>query len=148
MRRIIAAVAVPIAAVASFAALNVTGIASAENRATVLTGAREVPGPGDPDGIGRALVTVDGTTGTICLSVRVRSVEPLMMGHIHEGSASEAGPVVVDFTSFITANGTGIKGCVVNAEVAEGLIDDPADYYVNVHNAVYPSGAVRGQLGG
>ncbi|MBA3523988.1 MAG: CHRD domain-containing protein [Geodermatophilaceae bacterium] len=147
MRRIVAVMAVPIAAAASFAALNVTGVASAENRAAVLTGAREVPGPGDPDGLGRSFVTVDGATGTICLTVRTRNVDPLSGGHIHEGSASEAGPVVVDFSAFISADGTSLKGCVVNAEEAAGLIADPSDYYVNVHNEAYPAGAVRGQLG-
>ncbi|MBA3400981.1 MAG: CHRD domain-containing protein [Actinobacteria bacterium] len=29
---------------------------------------------------------------------------------------------------------------------APGIIDHPEQYYVNVHNAPFPGGAVRGQL--
>ncbi|CAN5876611.1 CHRD domain-containing protein [soil metagenome] len=148
MRRTVAAIAVPLAVAASFATMNLSASATAENRSTVLTGEREVPGPGDPDGLGRAFVTVDGDTGRICLSVRFRNVDPLTGGHIHEGSSTEAGPVVVDFSQFIATSNPGqLKGCVVNAEEAAGLISDPSNYYVNIHNEAYPAGAIRGQLG-
>jgi hypothetical protein len=32
-------------------------------------------------------------------------------------------------------------------ELLKAIASDPEDYYVNVHNADYPAGAVRGQLG-
>lgn len=31
-------------------------------------------------------------------------------------------------------------------EKAEPIIDDPAGYYMNIHSAEHPNGAVRGQL--
>jgi hypothetical protein len=34
----------------------------------------------------------------------------------------------------------------VTRELARAIIADPSGYYVNVHNATYPAGALRGQL--
>ena len=40
------------------------------------------------------------------------------------------------------------EGCLpVDRSFAKQLLQSPQDYYVNVHNAEFPGGAVRGQLG-
>jgi hypothetical protein len=36
--------------------------------------------------------------------------------------------------------------CATNIELASQLVADPGGYYVNVHNATFPAGAIRGQL--
>ena len=110
-----------------------------------LTGEAEVPGPGDPDGIGSARVTVNPGTRQLCYTITVRNIDPATMAHIHEGSEDEAGPVRVGLTP--PTGGTS-SGCAsVSRELALEILRDPADYYVNVHNAAFPGGAVRGQLG-
>jgi hypothetical protein len=38
-------------------------------------------------------------------------------------------------------------GTVTDEELADAILADPANYYVNVHTTVCPDGAVRGQLG-
>lgn len=110
-----------------------------------LTGAAEVPGPGDPDGSGFANVASIPSQGKICVALFVGGIEPATAAHIHEGAADEAGPVVVTLPA-PTSGGAG--GCVdVDPALAGDISADPGDYYVNVHNSTYPAGAVRGQLG-
>jgi hypothetical protein len=56
-----------------------------------LTGAAEVPGPGDPDGSGTATLTINPGTGQVCWTIETTNVAPLTAAHIHVGSATEAG---------------------------------------------------------
>ena len=113
---------------------------------TTLTGAAEIPGPGDPDGSGTADLTVNPGLEQICYTLTVEDIEPARAAHIHIGSAGTAGPVVVGLAP--PTSGTS-SGCVdVNRELALAIIQDPQNYYVNVHNASYPAGALRGQLSG
>lgn len=111
---------------------------------TALTGAAEVPGPGDPDGTGTAKITVNAGQKQICYKLSVSNIAPATAAHIHEAAPTAAGPVVVT----LGAPTSGMSsGCVtVTRELALEILKDPADYYVNVHNAAFPAGAVRGQL--
>ncbi|MEX2626910.1 MAG: CHRD domain-containing protein [Ilumatobacteraceae bacterium] len=113
-------------------------------------GNEEVPNPGNPDGSGFALVNVSpANNNEVCVELTTRDIGEWAAAHIHEAGVGEAGPVVVDFE--IPAAGTGpeLTHCVevdpADLDVAD-LIDFPADYYVNVHTADFPGGAVRGQL--
>lgn len=112
---------------------------------TTLTGEAEEPGPGDPDGTGTALVTLNRGQQEVCFQLTVSDIEPATAAHIHVGDAGEAGPVVVGLAP--PADGES-SGCVqdVDADLIDAILKDPAHYYVNVHNAPYPAGAVRGQL--
>jgi hypothetical protein len=111
---------------------------------TTLTGAAEVPGPGDPDGIGFAAVTVNPGQGVLCYTLSVAGIAPAKAAHIHEAPPGEAGPVVVE----LEAPTNGFSGdCIqVGRALAKDILKNPADYYVNVHNEKYPAGALRGQL--
>lgn len=111
---------------------------------TSLTGAAEVPGPGDTDGTGTAQITVNSGQNRICYKLRVSNIAPATAAHIHEAAPTAAGPVVV--TLGAPTRGTS-SGCVtVTRALALEILKDPGDYYVNVHNAAFPGGAVRGQL--
>lgn len=111
---------------------------------TELTGAAEVPGPGDPDGSGHAHVTLNQGQERVCFDIEVADVEPIAAAHIHVGTADVAGGIVVDFD--VPTNG--LSGCVsADRELIKDIRQSPSDYYVNVHNADFPAGALRGQLG-
>jgi hypothetical protein len=111
-----------------------------------LTGAAEVPGPGDSDGRGSATVSINRGKGELCYQLNVADIGTAVAAHIHRGIATAAGGVVVDLAA--PASGSS-QGCLTN--VAPALLDDisenPAGFYVNVHTAAFPAGAVRGQLG-
>lgn len=109
-----------------------------------MTGTAEVPGPGDPDATGVATVDVDAASGQICYTLSVQNIATATMAHIHKGAVGVAGPVATPLTA-PDADGYS-KGCVTDKTLAAAIIADPAGYYVNVHNADYPKGAMRGQF--
>ena len=120
---------------------------SSKNRtqlSTSLTGAAEVPVPGDPDGRGSGVLNVNVASGRICYSLVVSGIAPAQAAHIHEGNARTSGKVVAPLTP--PTNGSS-KGCVTDRKLAKEIVADPADYYLNVHNAEFGAGAIRGQLG-
>ena len=112
---------------------------------TTLTGAAEIPGPGDPDGTGTASVTLNHGKGEVCYELTVDKIGAANAAHIHEGAVDKAGPPIANLTP--PASGTS-KGCVaLDKEKIKLVMQSPENYYVNIHNAEFPDGAVRGQLG-
>jgi hypothetical protein len=154
MRRRVAATMLAVALAAGLTLLAVPG-AAASGKATVLTaslrGAREVPGPGDPDGRGRAVVRLAG--GKACFVLRWSGISAPTAAHIHTGRAGIAGPVAVLFfepgrnAASLPDTLNAVAGCVeVNRDLARAIAASPRDWYVNVHTADFPNGAIRGQL--
>jgi hypothetical protein len=112
---------------------------------TTLLGANEVPGPGDPDGSGTATITLNLGQGRVCWDLAVSGVSTPVAAHIHVAPVGVAGPVVVPLSPPI--GGTS-SGCAegVNRDLIKAIIQNPEQYYVNVHTTEYPAGALRGQL--
>jgi len=111
-----------------------------------LTGAAEAPDAGDPDGTGSAFLTLNAGQGEVCWDIAVSDIAlPGTGAHIHEAPAGSPGPVVVPL---VAPDGSGTStGCTSAATaLIEDILDDPAGYYVNVHNEDFPGGALRGQL--
>lgn len=115
---------------------------------TNLTGAKEVPGPGDADGRGTSGVLPRPGASQVCIYIRYSGIDFPTGAHIHEAPADASGPIVVDFTSFIATSPAGVvRGCTTTTpELARDIAQTPGDYYVNVHNPAFPAGAIRGQL--
>ncbi|MFP5342155.1 MAG: CHRD domain-containing protein [Candidatus Limnocylindria bacterium] len=147
-RRSAWSVAAVLAAISIFAMAGLASAAHFTTLSTSLSGAEEVPGPGDPNGKGSITLDVY-LSGTICYAAKVQAIAGVAAAHIHGAPAGSAGPVVVDLRPDLAyRTGNKLSYCVTTTpEQAADIIADLTDYYVNVHNASYPAGAIRGQLG-
>ena len=113
--------------------------------ATLTGGSAETPA-GDPNGSGTATITIDPVTRQVCWNITVTNIAPAVASHIHSGAAGVSGPVVVplDVAGF-TGSTTGCVAAPAAADLA-AILANPAGFYVNVHTADFPAGAIRGQL--
>jgi len=99
-------------------------------------------GFGDLDGSGTATFTFY-PGGDICFAITAENIAEVTVAHIHIGGENDQGGVLVDLE--IPANG--LNGCVSSTDAAiEAITADPTGHYVNLHNAEFRAGAIRGQL--
>jgi len=135
-------------------------------RAT-LSAANEVPPVSGPEASGSGTATViirtaRNVSGQLSAATAEFRIElsgfpagtVITGAHIHEGAAGANGPVRVN--TGITADaplelagGSGViakVGIVVDVEVAQQILANPGNWYVNVHSTNNPGGVVRGQL--
>jgi hypothetical protein len=149
-RRLLSAVAVT--AVTALAVAGLAAPADAADDATGraahrlvadLTGAKEVPGPGDPNGSGHVVLRLRPGAGKVCARASWSRIGRPTDAHVHKGGPRVAGDVVVDLSSVVT----GGRHCTsARRGLIRQIIDHPGRYYFNIHNAAYPGGAIRGQL--
>jgi hypothetical protein len=77
--------------------------------------------------------------------------------HIHSGAAGVNGPVTINSgisgtNPIVSDTGQGsidLQGQATNAaalDTVRGMLENPANYYVNLHSTVSPGGVIRGQL--
>ena len=110
----------------------------------VLTGAEEAPGPGDPDGSGEFFATFNPGLREVCYQLTAADIAPATAAHIHVAPVGSPGPVVIP----LAAPTSGFSsGCIsADRDLILDILRDPSKYYVNVHNATFPAGAIRAQL--
>jgi hypothetical protein len=155
-RRLVTIAVMTVALSAVAAVLTASGALADPKTATFtiqLSGAAEVcptaPGTCGGPGTGTATIEIDRNARTLCYAISTQNVAlPLLAAHIHVAPAGEAGPVVIPlFTQPINA-ATVPRTCLTGLDknLLKAIIRNPENYYVNVHNAAFPNGAVRGQL--
>jgi len=111
-----------------------------------LSGATEIPGPGDEDASGTATVYLRPATNEVCVDLSVQNIAlPATAAHIHQAPAGESGPPVVTLNA---PNESGVSNtcATVDAALMTEMVNNPQNFYINVHNAEFPDGAARGQL--
>jgi CHRD domain len=97
-------------------------------------------------GSGTAHFRLNPEQREICYTIGVSGIElPATAAHIHRGAAGVHGPIVVRLMS-PNAQGVAVACAQASRDLIVAIMQHPADFYVNVHNAHYPEGAVRGQL--
>ncbi len=111
---------------------------------TDLVGAEERPGPGDPDGHGFVTLTMNQGQGEICFELTLSGIDPATRGHIHKAPAGEPGPI---FVTLFESEGPGAKCVSATKDQIKEIRKNPEGFYVNIHTATFPAGAIRGQLG-
>jgi hypothetical protein len=108
-----------------------------------LTGNTDPARPGDPDGRGRALVTLHLGRELLCVAVTTSAIDPVTSVHLHQTSAASTTPIVT--APAPVADGS--PACFsVDRQVLRRLRTDPAGHHVEVHTAEFPDGALRGRL--
>lgn len=126
-----------------------------------LNSANETPASPHPNAsaTGTATYTISGTTVNYTLTFSGLSGNA-SAGHIHVGSATEAGGVVVPFTLPAATSGT-VTGSFAAADVKAGSTPSATitagdlnslltamragNTYTNIHTASNPAGEIRGQ---
>ena len=112
-----------------------------------LTGANAQAHTGDH---GNVVVRLNPKTLKVCWSYSNLKLTPLgtasatpTASHIHIGAAGvSGGAIVVPFGGAFARS-----GCTTTTKAnIDAILANPSGYYVNVHNASYPAGAIRGQL--
>ena len=112
-----------------------------------LTGAAEV-GAGDEDGAGLFEALVNPETERICYSITAGAIDKATVAQIHAGAAGETGDPVLTLDT-PDGDDDDSEDCQdIDAGLAQALIANPQNYYVNVRTGAHPGGAIRGQLGG
>jgi hypothetical protein len=125
-----------------------TSVAFGQTLGAVLTASQETP-PTTVTGFGNATVTFDATRANITVTITATNLgAPINNFHIHEGAAGVAGPVVENLIVLggVFVNGTMTGTFPIAADVALRMVQNPSNFYVNIHTTAFPNGAIRGQL--
>ncbi|HEY3240409.1 MAG TPA: CHRD domain-containing protein [Acidimicrobiia bacterium] len=112
-----------------------------------MSGKDEVPGPGVTDGTGLAEVRITGEE--LCYKLNATMGEMPTAAHIHQGAKGAAGGVVVNLMPTFTKGESAFtaESCIKpDAAQAAAISASPDGFYVNIHTAEHPNGAMRGQL--
>ena len=99
---------------------------------------------GDADGTGTATITIDDAANQLGTTLQVSGIAPATAAHIHRGAAGTSGPPVVPLDAPSDGESSECDG--IAQELLDEILANPAGFYVNVHNADFPGGAIRGQL--
>ena len=106
----------------------------------------------DMDGTGTAHVTVNVGQGRVCWDLRdLSNLDAITASHIHQAPSTAAGPIRISFFHF--GQPVALQGCTEGSaqfpfdkDRLQDVVQNPQNYYVNIHTTAFPPGAIRGQL--
>lgn len=130
----------------SLLALVAVLVASAATSATkfevALKGSNESPAA-PASNKGTVELTLNAKTGKVCWDFKLGHIDGKPnQAHIHKGRRGVSGNVVVPLGATYKR-----EGCTTASKaLVRSILRSPGGFYVNVHNAKHPLGAMRGQL--
>jgi hypothetical protein len=125
----------------------------------ILTGASEVP-PVETSASGFAELEVEEGSDSMEYGIIVMNIDKVTLAHIHQGSNSEAGPVIAMLFNASTPTGP-TTGGLVEGSITSANLEGPlqgkqlsdlialiqnGQAYVNVHTEQNPDGEIRGTI--
>jgi hypothetical protein len=132
---------IAILAVLAGGALPAFALASGSNLHATLLGKNEAPAV-KTAAHGTVTIDLKGGARQVCWSFKLVGLRGATAAHIHKGKRGVSGPVFIALGAKFKAT-----GCTRAAKSAiEAIEKNPAGFYVNVHTAKFPNGAIRGQL--
>ena len=122
---------------------------------TALTGQAELDGgalSADIDGRGTAHVFVNVGQRRVCWNLtNLANLDTLVAAHIHQAASNASGGIRISFFHF--GEPIDLEGCTEGTAThpfdrarLNDIIQNPQNYYVNIHTTAFPGGAIRGQL--
>jgi CHRD domain-containing protein len=92
---------------------------------------------------GKAEIRLTPSSGKVCWELKVGKIDgQATQAHIHKGGKAVSGPVVVPLGANFKR-----QGCTTAPKATvKAILKSPGAFYVNVHNAKHPLGAMRAQL--
>ena len=154
MRRRASVVVIAAVALIALVVAATTAFGGGRPLSTSMSGAQEVP-PNSSPATGTTALRLNHGQGSVCYDMTVSNLTANpSMAHIHKAPAGTNGGIVVHLfgsggapaptsTSFTITNfcQTGISQALI-----KDIIQNPDQYYVNVHTSTFPGGEIRGQL--
>jgi hypothetical protein len=109
-----------------------------------LTG-EAVAGQGDADGSGLFEALINPTTERICYTLAAGNIDKATVAQIH---AAESGDPVLTLDT-PDGDDDDSEDCQdIDAGLAQAMLANPGNYYVDIRTATNPAGAIRGTLKG
>jgi CHRD domain len=146
MKRLCAALG--IIAISAVAFVSVAGADQppAKTFVAVLSAEEEVPLCGPATNAARGVAVFHVRDATVDFKVVANNLPgDVVAAHIHR-VPPDPGPIVQPLTLTGTQNGVVATGSFTNPGLVTLIRAAPADFYVNVHSSICPTGVIRGQL--
>ena len=144
VRRRASALALSVTLLASGATATVAvsaGSASAQQQVAATRLEAHLKPSGDRNGSGEAKIRFSKAKRKVCADIEWHRIARPTAAHIHRRSDDG---VVVDLTGSVTGGNRCTTG--VSRKLIGKIVSHPGRYYVNVHNAPHPDGAIQGRL--
>jgi CHRD domain-containing protein len=140
MRKALMATAVAAAALAAAFAAGAANNAATTKLEANLRGSNE---HAPASNRGKTELRLTPSTGKVCWETKITKIDgKANASHIHKGGKGVSGNVVVPLGARYKR-----QGCTTAPKsLVKAIVKNPGAYYVNVHNAKHPAGAMRGQL--